>query len=71
MVRLIPVTMRNGKIEYAEDAPTHCPAGHQGLAPKWGPCPVCGFSMRYWQCRTASCGAETWDDEHVHRRPVS
>lgn len=38
MVRLIPIEQR-GKIVWVEDAPGHCPAGHEGMASKWGAVP--------------------------------
>lgn len=64
MVRLIPIEVR-GRIVYAEDAPTHCPNGHEALRPGWRPCRVCLYACRHWQCDT--CDELLRDYDHVHR----
>lgn len=66
MVRLIPVE-RDGRTVWVEDAPTVCPAGHQGeLVPTYSGCPVCREPVRLWQCRAADDCGVLYDDEHVH-----
>lgn len=62
MVRLIRVE-RGGKVTWVEDAPTVCPAGHEGVQlPGTTACPRCRWSVRYWRCPT--CLVEQYDDEH-------
>lgn len=68
MVRLIRVTDKRGRIVWAEDAPTACPAGHEGaIVPSHGGCPECGEPVRLWRCRADGCTApDQYDDEHEH-----
>lgn len=66
MVRLIPVE-RGGKTVWIEDAPSHCPDGHDQLVPSHGGCPVCSEPVRLWKCRAEGCTAPVqYDDEHEH-----
>lgn len=73
MVRLVRKTV-SGKATWAEDAPTVCPAGHEGaIVPAWSSCPeaTCDRMGRQWVCRAVEdgeqCGAVMLDPEHVHR----
>lgn len=67
MVRMIPVSGKNGQTVWVEDRPDVCPAGHEDrLLPSWGGCPVCGEPVRLWKCTADGCVGLLYDDEHVH-----